>query len=218
MSSRKGGSERLDCVTENQQRKLIRSYRLVFRRRWRIFRIQGWRIPLPGGIELRLLGYWLACLAAIFILCRLPLFGLLVSAIPASLRLLALPIAAAWGLSRWEVDGRPPHRALVGLLAWRLRSRHLAGLRPCPAPGTELAPLDSVYLGPDLTASRYPRGRLRGPTRLLLRYPLTAQTQRRSIGRDKGQWRLRPLPAAPLHRGKTIEIPSGQTILFDPAT
>jgi hypothetical protein len=52
---RKRGRTRHDCVTENQQRKTVRSYRLVFRRRWRIFRIQGWRTPLPGGIELRLL-------------------------------------------------------------------------------------------------------------------------------------------------------------------
>ena len=42
-------------------RKVVRSYRLVFRRRWRIFRIQNWRIPLPGGLELRMIGYWLAC-------------------------------------------------------------------------------------------------------------------------------------------------------------
>src|SRR6476620_8642344 len=96
-----------------RQRKSVRSYRLVFRRRWRIFQIQGWRIPLPGGLELRLLGYWLACLAALFALASLPLLGALVSLLPPSLRLLALPIAAAWGLSRWELDGRPPHRALA---------------------------------------------------------------------------------------------------------
>ena len=52
----------------NAAPKVVRSYRLVFRRRWRIFRIQNWRIPLPGGLELRLLGYWLACLAAIALL------------------------------------------------------------------------------------------------------------------------------------------------------
>jgi hypothetical protein len=204
-------------VGQNSHQKVVRSYRLVFRRRWRIFRIQGWRIPLPGGVELRLLGYWLACLAAIFIVGRLPLLGLIVTQLPASLRLLALPIAAAWGISRWEVDGRPPHRALIGLLSWHLRPLHLAGLRRCPAPGTQLAPLDSLYLGPDLSASRYPPGRLRGPARLLLRYPVTAQTQRRSIGRASRRWRLRPLAAAPLHQGKTVAIRPDQTIVFDSA-
>ena len=32
-----------------QSTKVVRSYRLVFRRRWRIFRIGNWRLPLPGA-------------------------------------------------------------------------------------------------------------------------------------------------------------------------
>src|SRR5262245_41211514 len=117
-------------------RKAVRSYRLVFRRRWRIFRLQGWRIPLPGGLELRAVGYWLACLALVGLLGGLPLLGSLIGAVPAALRLLALPVAAAWALSRWEVDGRSPHRALLGLAAWRLRPRTVAALRRCPAAGS----------------------------------------------------------------------------------
>jgi hypothetical protein len=191
-------------VTEDLQRKVIRSYRLVFRRRWRIFRLQGWRIPLPGGIELRLIGYWLAALALVLLLGRLPLLGAVSGLLPRSLRLVALPLAAAWGLSRWELDGRPPHRVLLGLARWRLRARSLAGLRPCPPPGAFLAPLDIVYLGPDLGASRHPRGRIEGPARLLLRYPLAAERRGR-------KWLLRPLGRGPLHRGKTIEIPSGHS-------
>ena len=93
-------------------------------------------------------------------------------ALPPSLRLLALPIAAAWALSRWEVDGRSPHRALAGLFAWRLRPRVLAAGRRCPPPGGELAPLRELVLAPDLGAGTYPRGRLAGPARLLLRYPV----------------------------------------------
>jgi hypothetical protein len=191
--------------------KVIRSYRLVFRRRWRIFRIQGWRIPLPGGLELRLLGYWLACLLAAFLFGRLPLLGALVRLAPPALRLVALPLAAAWALARLEIDGRPPHRALLGLLAWWLRPRSLAGLRRSPPQGTELAPLDTVVIGPDLRSARYPRGEVRGPARLLLRYPLAAERRR------GGRLSLRPLDAAPLHQGKTIELPPGQTISFESA-
>src|SRR5690349_695557 len=91
---------RLEAVPGGTEKKTVRSYRLVFRRRWRIFRLQGWRIPLPGGVELRLLGYWLAALASALLLARVPLLGLLVGALPTSLRLLALPLAAAWGLAR----------------------------------------------------------------------------------------------------------------------
>jgi hypothetical protein len=188
--------------------KVVRSYRLVFRRRWRIFRIQGWRIPLPGGIELRLLGYWLASLAAMGLLCSLPLLGAVVSAAPASLRLLALPLASAWLLCRWEVDGRPPHRALLGLIAWRLRPRDLAALRRVPPRDAELTPVAEVAAAPDLTAPVYPRGRLRGPARLLLRYPVAVEPGTRC-------WRLRARRSAPLHSGKTVEVPRGRVVLFE---
>jgi hypothetical protein len=210
-------------VSDARPRKTIRSYRLVFRRRWRIFRIQGWRIPLPGGLELRLLAYWLASLVLIALLGRLPLFGAIVSAAPASLRLLALPIAAAWLLSRWEIDGRPPHRVLLGLFAWRLRPRALAALRPVPAEQTQFAPLGELALAPDLAAASYPRGSIRGPTRLLLRYPVTVSLEQvpRHGGKEARRaaaarrWRLHSGSPRPLHNGKTIEVPAGRTVIFE---
>jgi hypothetical protein len=188
--------------------KVIRSYRLVFRRRWRIFRIQNWRIPLPGGLELRLIGYWLACLGAIAILARLPLLGAPVAAMPPSLRLLALPVAAAWTLSRWEVDGRAPHRALLGLLLWRLRPRVVAAGRRCPPPDTQLAPIDRLILTPDLCGTGYPRGRVTGPARLLLRYPVRVESGRRL-------WRLHPTAAVALHKGRTLTVPTGRAVSFE---
>jgi hypothetical protein len=205
---------------------VVRSYRLVFRRRWRIFRIQSWRIPLPNGLELRLLGYWLVCLAAIAVLGRLPLLGAPIAAAPASLRLLALPIAAAWALSRWEIDGRSPHRALAGLCAWWARPRVLAAGRPCPPPGVAFAPLRQLALAPDLSGSEYPRGRLAGPARVLLRYPVRVELdgvpwRRGSTRRERAavarRWRLSPAGAAPLHRGKTLEVPAGRTVIFEAA-
>jgi hypothetical protein len=167
---------------------------------------------------LRLLGYWLACLTAAFLAGRLPLLGVPVRAAPDSVRLLALPLAAAWGLSRWEVDGRPPHRALLGLLAWRLRPRDLAALRRCPRPDTELAPLGELSLAPDLHSARYPRGRVEGPARLLLRYPVAVETASpRLLRRRARTWRLRPLDRPPLQSGKTIEVPAGASVLFEGA-
>ncbi|MFI5028768.1 MAG: hypothetical protein ACHQCF_07305 [Solirubrobacterales bacterium] len=211
-------------MSEAKSRKTIRSYRLVFRRRWRIFRIQGWRIPLPGGLELRLIGYWLASLTLIALLGRLPLLGTALSAAPASLRLLALPIAAAWALSRWEIDGRPPHRALLGLLVWRLRPRNLAGLRRVAPQGTELSPLGDLALAPDLASPSYPRGLVRGPTRLLLRYPVSVTLEgvpRLGSGGPRERaaaarvWRLRSTAARPLHNGKLVEVPAGRTVVFE---
>jgi hypothetical protein len=211
-------------VPEPSPRKTVRSYRLVFRRRWRIFRIQGWRIPLPGGVELRLLAYWLASLAAIGLLGRLPLLGALISTMPASLRLLALPLASAWLLCRWEVDGRPPHRALLGLIGWRLRPRQLAALRRVPAPGAEFAPLAELALAPDLTAPTYPPGLLAGPATILLRYPVRVAVEatrpRLSTSRDSSRnsrrWRLTPLACPPLHSARTLSVPSGCAVSIAP--
>jgi hypothetical protein len=193
------------------QIKVVRSYRLVFRRRWRIFRIGNWRIPLPGGLELRLIGYWLVCLAAISLLARLPLIGLLPAAMPPALRLLALPLLAAWALCRWELDGRPPHRAGWGLLCWWLRPRVLAAGRRVPAPGTRLVPLEEVVIAPDLRGPSYPHGRIDGPARLLLRYPVEARRRGRRV-------RLRSQAGPPLHNGHVVEVPRGHRVIFEEST
>jgi hypothetical protein len=199
---------------------VVRSYRLVFRRRWRIHRVQNWRVPVPQGIELRALAYWLAALALILVLARLPLLGLAVRALPVSLRLVAAPLIAAVALSRWELDGRAPHRAAVGLLGYLLRPRSLAGLRRCPSEGACWAPIDSISLGPELNGPRYPRGRVSGPARLLFRYPVDAVVEPRPLRRrglaGARRLRLRALPGvAPLREGVVLEVPSGRLVLFE---
>jgi hypothetical protein len=188
--------------------KVIRSYRLVFRRRWRIFRIGDWRLPLPGGLELRLIGYWLACLVAVSLLGRLPLIGIPLATIPSALRLLAIPLIAAWALCRWELDGRAPHRALLGLAGWWLRPRVSAAGRRVPAPGTEISPLGAVVLAPDLKSPELPPGRVTGPARLLLRYPTAANRRGRTA-------RLRRRPGPALHKGHVLEVPRGHTVVFE---
>lgn len=211
-------------MSGEHSRKVVRSYRLVFRRRWRIFRLQNWRIPLPSGLELRALGYWLAALAAVFVLQRMPLVGAFLAAIPASARLIALPIAAAWVLSKWEIDGRSPHRALVGLAGYLLRPRTLAGLRACPREGRELAPLQQLALAPDLRGGAYPRGRVKGPARLLLRYSVRVALEGvpRRAGAGSSErlaaarlWRISPAGGPPLHTGKVLEVPEGRTVVFE---
>ena len=211
-------------MSEQSSRKVVRSYRVVFRRRWRIFRVQGWRVPVPGGIELRAIGYWLCCLAALGLLARVPAIGALLGLLPPSLRLVALPLAGAWALSRLEIDGRSPHRALAGLVAWRLRPRSLAGLRRCPGPGTVLAPPAALRLGPDFGAARYPRGRLDGPATVLLRYPVRVALERVPSRAGSGlaersaaarRWRVSQVGGVPLQSGQVLEIPAGRTVVFE---
>ena len=136
---------------------------------------------------------------------RLPLLGAPLAAAPASLRLLALPIAAAWALSRWEVDGRAPHRALAGLGAWWLRPRVARRLRRCPAPGAELAPLERLSLAPDLERQHLPARAPSGPARLLLRYPVRSSWRgvRGAGGRARGARRRRAsLATSPRRRAR----------------
>jgi hypothetical protein len=194
----------------DRETKVVRSYRLVFRRRWRIFRIGNWRLPLPGGLELRLIGYWLACLAGVAALSRLPLIGLPFAAMPAALRLLAIPLLGAWALCRTELDGRPPHRAVLGLAAWRLRPRVIAAGRRVPAVGTEHSPLEALVLDPDLRGPEYACGRIEGPARLLLRYPVAARRRQQTL-------RLRRRPGPALHEGHVLEVPSSHTVVFEEA-
>jgi hypothetical protein len=191
-----------------RETKTVRSYRLVFRRRWRIFRIGNWRIPLPGGLELRLIGYWLACLAGASLLARLPLVGLPVAAMPPALRLLAIPLLAAWALCRTELDGRPPHRALLGLAGWWLRPRVSAAGRRVPAPGTEISPLGTLVSDPDLESATLPAGTIEGPVRLLLRYPATAR-------RRGATFHLRRRPGPALHKGHVVEVPRGGSVVLE---
>jgi hypothetical protein len=203
------------------QPKVIRSYRLVFRRRWRLFRIQSWRIPLPGGLELRAVGYWLACMAALTMAARLPGLGLLLGALPASLRFGVLPLAGAWALSGVEIDGRSPHRALVALIVWRLRPRALAAFRRSPHAGELGFAEPRITLTGDLRTPTYPRGRLRGPAKVLLRYPVAVRAEG-ARGRTREEriaaarrWRLRATGAGPLRRGHVLEVPAGREVIFE---
>jgi hypothetical protein len=201
-----------------REKKVVRSYTLVFRRRWRIFRLQRWRIPLPGGLELRLVGYWLACLAAMAILTRLPGIGRVVGVLPASVRLLVVPLIAAWGLSRWEVDGRAPHRALIGAVVWWVRPRVIASFRRVPPVETVEVPVTEVALAPDLAGSSYPRGVVRGPAEMLLRYPVEARRPRRPRLRGRAtsrSLRLRGASPVPMQRGRTLQVPVGGEVRFE---
>jgi hypothetical protein len=206
-----------------RQPKVIRSYRLVFRRRWRLFRIQNWRIPLPGGLELRAVGYWLACMGALAVAGRVPGLGLLLGALPPSLRFGVLPLAGAWALANLEIDGRSPHRSLAALIAWRLRPRSLAGFRHCPRPGELGFAAPRITVAGDLRAPTYPRGRLRGPSKVLLRYPVAVRAEgARGGGRTREEriaaarrWRLRATGAGPLRRGRVLEVPAGREVIFE---
>src|SRR4051812_30394392 len=98
----------------------VRSFRVVFRVERRIFRIDRWRLPFPGGVPLRLIGYGAVVWGSLLALRALPGVREVVGLVPAQVYWMLLPAALVWAAARLQVEGRPPHRALAGLVRWRL--------------------------------------------------------------------------------------------------
>src|SRR6266568_1835288 len=111
------------------ERGRVRSYRYVLDKvERRIYRVDRWRLPWRGGITVRALLYAITCAVAMIVAARLPIVGLPVAAIPASLRL-ALALAGGVGLAAFEPDGRAAHHALWALTRYLASPRTRSGLR-----------------------------------------------------------------------------------------
>jgi hypothetical protein len=81
-------------------------------------------------------------------------------------------------------------------------------------------------MAPDLYGPNYPRGRVVGPARMLLRYPVRVSAEgvprwSRSAGgahlSGAKRWRVRDIAGPPLHRGKTVNVPPGRVVIFEGA-
>jgi TcpE family len=189
----------------------IRSFRLVFDLERRIHKVDRWRIPVPYGIPLRGIAYWALALFAMLTVGRLPVVGALTGLLPVPLRLVVIPVALAWVLTRVKLDGRPAHTALCAWARFRLAPRHLAGLRAVPAVGSVVR-LADVAIVPDERAARYRRAVIDGPATVLLRYPPFGRM--RASGRRRAL-RVKQLPGPPLFVGKQVRIKAGQRIVFE---
>lgn len=99
----------------------IRSYRGIFSVDRRIYKIESWRIPVPGGIPLRAFIYF-ACALVVAVLARqAPVIGGLLEHVhPAYLYVIGPAAVAVLG-TRVVPDGRAPHRFACDWIAFRLR-------------------------------------------------------------------------------------------------
>ena len=205
----------------------VRSYRdVVDVVERRIFRVDRWRIPNPGGLSAAGLGYFAGLVGAVLVASKLPLVGAVLDLLQPALRYLGLPILGAWLLTSWQIDGRRPHHALWAAARHRVGPRRLAGLRRAPAPGTTLAPVAQVTVAPSGDESRYRRGRVRGPATVILRYPARLDVAGRGAGaRDfpaekivrARRVRVSALSEAsrPLVKGAVIRVPKGSEVVFE---
>ena len=192
----------------------------------RIFRVDRWRIPSPGGLPVVAVGYFAALVACVLVASKLPIVGQLLGILPPAVRVLALPVLGAWALVGWQVDGRRPHHALWAWCRSRVAPRTLAGLRRTPAVGTQLAPIEGVTIAPSGDEPHYRAGRLRGPATVILRYPAELAVERRcalrgrsAVGELADAERIRVTALSdrvqPLLSGREIRVPNGGEVVFE---
>src|SRR3954452_12736408 len=98
---------------------VIRSYRRVFEVDRRIYRVDRWALPVPGGIPLRAVGYFLAALMLVLVLGRMP--G--VADVSAPIRLVVIPLGLAVLGTQAAPDGRAAHRFAADWLRLKCRTR-----------------------------------------------------------------------------------------------
>src|SRR3954470_24270675 len=100
---------------------VIRSYRRVFEVDRRIYRVDRWALPVPGGVPLRAVGYFAVAVLAVVILGKLPGTGELIGRLSPPLRYVVLPLAVAVLGTQVAPDGRTAHRFAADWLRFKLR-------------------------------------------------------------------------------------------------
>ena len=114
---------------------IVRSYGRVFRVDRRIYRVDRWALPVPGGVPLRGAGYFISALLLVLVASALPVLGALVHEFSPPLRYVVLPLAVAMLGVRAAPDGRVAHRFARDWLAFRLRARRRCAGRPVALEG-----------------------------------------------------------------------------------
>jgi hypothetical protein len=201
--------------TPSDGRVLIRSYALVFRMQRKLFKIDQWRLPLPGGLEIRAIVYAIVVLLGDLFVSRLALLGPATDRLPAPLHWAILPGLVVFVLIKLEVEGRPPHKVIASLLGWWVRPKYFVGRQPAARPGPR-APIQALWITPDWRGSRYRPATVHGPTTVVCRYPANAHVRLDHDGRPQG--RTMYLADARYDRlaleSNTIEIPAGQRLVI----
>jgi hypothetical protein len=197
------------------RRVLIRSYALVFRMQRKLFKIDRWRLPLPGGLEIRAIVYAIVVLLGDLFVSRLVLIGPVTDKLPAPLHWAILPGLVVFVLVKLEVEGRPPHKVIASLLGWWVRPKYYIGRGPITRPGLR-APIHALWLTPDWRGPRYRPAQIHGPTTVVCRYPTNARIPHNRRGEATGEamYLSEPTYDRLVLDGNAIEIPAGQRLVI----
>ncbi len=163
-----------------EDRLIIRSYRRVFEVDRRIYRVDRWALPVPGGVPLRGVGYFAATLALVVVLGALPVVGELLAALSPPLRYVLLPLAVAVLGTQAAPDGRAAHRFAWEWLRLRLRARRRSAGRVVALEGEPTSWSGVLAVRADGHGSRLHRSRVRGPARITVNAPVR-------LGQRRGQ-------------------------------
>src|SRR5215210_3923456 len=142
---------------------VIRSYRRVFEVDRRIYRIDRWALPVPGGVPLRAVGYFAVALMALIAAGALPGSGELVGALSPPIRFVVLPLAIAVLGTQAAPDGRAAHRFAWDWLRLRLRARRRCAGRVVSLEGEPVAWHGRLGVSWDRHGAELHGARLRGP-------------------------------------------------------
>jgi TcpE family len=156
----------------------IRSYRRVFEVDRRIYRVDRWALPVPGGVTLRGLGYFAATVLLVVVLDGLPGIGELIGALSPPLRFVVLPLAVAVLGSQAAPDGRAAHRFGADWLRFRLRARRRSAGRAVVLEGEPVPWHGVLAVRWDGHAARLLRGRVRGPAKITFAVPVRLSQRR----------------------------------------
>jgi hypothetical protein len=154
-------------------RVIIRSYRRVFEVDRRIYRVDRWALPVPGGVPLRAVGYFAAAVLAVVILGALPLTSEFVGVLSAPLRYVVLPLAIAVLGTQAAPDGRTAHRFALDWARFRWRAHRRSAGRVVPLEEEPVRWDGDLAVRWDADGTELHRGRVKGPARVTFNVPIS---------------------------------------------
>src|SRR3954470_23304977 len=150
---------------------VIRSFRLVFDRGYRrLFKIDRYRLPFAYGLPILGILYAVLVALALVVADKLPITAPALAALPPPIHWVAIPVGLSMVMLHWRPDGLKPHAALWAWVDAALTVRELSCWQPAERDADALD-LGEIACAPDGREPRYRPGIVRGPARVVLRYP-----------------------------------------------
>ena len=160
------------------ERLIVRSYRRVFEVDRRIYRVDRWALPVPGGVPLRGVAYFAVALAMLLLAGRLPLVGGVVGELSPPLRFVVVPLGVAILGCQAAPDGRVAHRFAWDWLCLRLRTRRRSAGRTVPLEREPVAWHGQLATRWDEHAPDLHGARVRGPAKVTFATPVEVVSNR----------------------------------------